>query len=116
MSQLSNKTSRLKFAVLSGDQEKVRASISEGDDPDTCIPFSHWKSVPVLCVASGMGYNEVVLVLLEAGANTEYRGDYIWSALYEAASLGHSTIVETLLDNGADMVSIYKSDVVLLMH
>ncbi|CAL4091172.1 unnamed protein product, partial [Meganyctiphanes norvegica] len=103
-------TSKLNSSVTRGDHVAVAAALSEGTDPNLCMPYTFPKNlggkherVPVLTVAADKGYVDVVSALLEANVNTELRGDFQWAPLATAVSAGHTQVVEKLLIHGADV-------------
>ncbi|CAL4066689.1 unnamed protein product, partial [Meganyctiphanes norvegica] len=112
-----NKSRELTDAVSKGDHVGVARAIRDGADPNTCI---HWEfpgnwggkhnSVPVLTLAAYNGYDDVVTTLLEANANTEYKGDFRVAPLAEAVAWRHTNIVEKLLKHGADVNAMDSKD------
>ena len=56
-----------------------------------------------LQAASVGGYEKVVRMLLDKGADINAQGGYFNNALQEASFRGHDNIVKILLDNGADI-------------
>jgi ankyrin repeat protein len=56
-----------------------------------------------LQVASFQGYEMVVELLLDKGANVNAQGGGYGNALYAASVEGHEKIVELLLDKGANV-------------
>jgi ankyrin repeat protein len=94
-------------AVLQGDTGQVRALASQAkDEIDKLKPIGSITSggslQTVLMVASGRGNKDVVLALLDAGAQVNLRNESGWTALLAAAAYGHVEIQEILLDHGAD--------------
>ncbi|GAB1312302.1 Ankyrin repeat-containing domain protein [Madurella fahalii] len=53
--------------------------------------------------AASEGYNDIVEILLEKGADVNAQGGYYGTALQAAASEGDNDIVEILLEKGADV-------------
>jgi ankyrin repeat protein len=53
--------------------------------------------------ASKYGHAEVVKLLIENGANVNYKSSGNVTALWEASWLGHADVVRLLLDKGADV-------------
>ncbi|KAL0160415.1 hypothetical protein M9458_044140, partial [Cirrhinus mrigala] len=56
-----------------------------------------------LFFASQQGHNEIVKLLFEFGASTEFQTKDGGTALSAACQYGHSKVVETLLKNGANV-------------
>ena len=56
-----------------------------------------------LIQASSMGYNKIVQMLLENGANVDAQDGLYGNALIIASSMGYDEIVQMLLENGADV-------------
>lgn len=53
--------------------------------------------------AAASGHEDVVLALLDSGANPNTVGGYYGSALQAAAAMGHVIVVRMLLDRGASI-------------
>jgi ankyrin repeat protein len=56
----------------------------------------------------GQAENEheaVVKLLLEKGADMEYKSNSGWTPLWRAAEMGHEAVVKLLLEKGADVES-----------
>mmetsp|Transcript_105152 Transcript_105152/g.206253 ORF Transcript_105152/g.206253 Transcript_105152/m.206253 type:complete len:84 (+) Transcript_105152:2647-2898(+) len=53
--------------------------------------------------ASQKNHEDLVQVLLDAGADVNVKGEEGWTALITATSFGHSAIVQLLLEAGADV-------------
>ncbi|CAL4058672.1 unnamed protein product, partial [Meganyctiphanes norvegica] len=118
-------TSRLCSAVKEGDHLKVKRALRDGADPDKCKPWKWYSDdiwggtynrVPVLTIAANLGYVDVVTILLQANANTEYRGDCIASPLTKAIHQNHTQNVEKLLNHGADVNARYSKEGSLPIH
>jgi uncharacterized protein len=69
------------------------------------------EGLPLLTIASGMGYDQIVMLLLDAGANPDAFGQDpeacifnsdCTTALHYATLLGRTKMVETLLSHGAN--------------
>ncbi|CAL4070954.1 unnamed protein product, partial [Meganyctiphanes norvegica] len=103
--------SRLCRAVSEGDHLGVQQALQDGaEDPNTTMPFKftgYWgrqaNKAPVLLVAVVKNNIHVVNALLKAKVNTEFRGDCFYTPLYLAADRGYTSIVEQLLNHGADV-------------
>lgn len=95
-----------------GDVGKVLAEIEKGVSVD--LPSTLHTTVPgvsPLSVASQFGRTEVVVALLEAGADPNFNrpadmmegdNDVLGAPIHEAARTGHADIVRLLIDAGAD--------------
>jgi len=56
------------------------------------------------------GHLDVVLLLLDRGADAEYRDGYGWSALYYASEWGIADVVRSLVKHGADLNAEYDDN------
>ncbi|KAJ1482796.1 ankyrin repeat-containing domain protein, partial [Baffinella frigidus] len=85
-------------ASLNGHTEEVRRLLAEGADiegkggEDECTP---------LLAAAQTGNDELVLLLLEKGANVSARDNNGWNSLLHAAHIGREGAVRALLNYGA---------------
>lgn len=88
-------------ASVRGDAPEVRSRLRWGADPNARNIFE--KTMP-LGVAAREGHEEVVRILLAAGARPNVQtGDLHWKPpILWAAINGHSGVVRLLLDAGAD--------------
>lgn len=91
------KTSALHMACKMGHQEVVKELLAYGVD----LESSDNDFGTPLCAAAFGGHISVMEILLEAGANTDESVN--GSALWYAASRGHSQIVEKLLAIGVTL-------------
>ena len=106
-------------AALCGDLTVVRLLIDHGADP--LIPtFDH--TTPLMA-ASGVGWDngmlreyspeqtlEVVKLLLDKGANVKLANDHGITALHGAAYKGANSVVQLLVDRGADLAAQDKGE------
>jgi cytochrome c len=95
-----------------GDVEKVLAEIEKGVPVD--LPSTLNTTVPgvsPLSVASQFGRTDVVIALLEKGADPDFNrpaevmegdNDVLGAPIHEAARNGHAEIVQLLIDAGAN--------------
>lgn len=65
-------------------------------------PNAATSVTPPLHLASRVGNEEIVQLLLESGAEINWRNRYGTSALHEAASRGHARVCQMLLAAGAE--------------
>lgn len=90
-------------AVNNNDTEAVRRLISEGADVDTC----EFDEIPVLYTAVFNGNEDIVRLLIDAGANPD--GNYDYDAPDETPLIravwgkGNINIVKMLIDAGANL-------------
>ncbi len=89
----------LHTAALLGDLDVINQHIKAGSDLDEKEPSV--GSSPLI-TAAVFGKTEVARVLVEAGADVNFRNNEGSTALHTAAFLCRKEIVEILLDNGAD--------------
>ena len=94
-------------AVLTGNAVQVKALAAQNTNEINALKAigsessgGVWQTH--LMIASARGLKEVVLALLEAGADVNVKNTFGWSALMAAAANGHSEIQELLLDHKAD--------------
>jgi len=62
-----------------------------------------WCEMPVLCGAAERGYDNLVISLLDYGADIEAPCSHGWRALHNAAWNGHETTVRILIARGANI-------------
>ena len=70
-------------------------------DVNVAIRLSPWRQSTPLMEAAGGGHEEVVRVLLKAGAQVNKTDKYRISPLHLAANRGHVDVVKLLLESGA---------------
>jgi uncharacterized protein len=92
---------------------KVQELIASGVDIEHIEPMSH-STTPLGC-AVGLGYLEVVLTLLEAGANPNL-GGYILPPLAIAIDDDYPEIVKVLIKAGADVNQLLDYRRTILMR
>ena len=88
-------------AVAGGHVDIVRLLLQRGADPDAIASDGH-DSTP-LRIAIMFGRDESVDALLEGGATVDLADSEGNTAIFGAAALGHATIVESLVDRGAEV-------------
>jgi ankyrin repeat protein len=92
------------IAAVADDPELLATAIALGNDPGlTTSPYDG----TALIAAAHLGHDEVVRILVEAGAPLDHVNNLAWTALIEAVVLGdggprHQRVVRILLDAGAD--------------
>ena len=85
-------------AASEQDVPRVREVLRSGRDPDSSI-----QGYTALMEAAGLGDADLVVLLLEAGADPNARDQQGWTALMSAAARQDGTdVVEPLLRAGAD--------------
>lgn len=98
------------YAAFQGDLEKVKSEVARGVDIESKVldlgygdPNPKYaKNTPLIMAAMG-GHNDVVEILLEAGADVHAQGKYQhWTALFWAIERGNASLVKTLLEHGSD--------------
>jgi hypothetical protein len=87
-------------AVEGGDVEEVARLLDA--EPHLMEGGDHDDDPSPLILAAERGHVGVVRLLLERGADVNFRSDYGYTALYEAAERGHEEVVSILLGCGAD--------------
>jgi Ankyrin repeats (3 copies) len=102
--QLSMPESDMMKAVVTNDLGRVKQLISSSEALDERGPCSESLSISTtpLIEAARLGRKEIVLELLNAGANINSRDDYGTSALVAALSRGHVETSLALAENHAD--------------
>jgi len=86
-------------AVTTGNEEALRQHIAAGTDINTKDPFG--GSSPLI-TAAVFGKIEMASILIDAGADLNFRNNDGSTALISAAFFGRPEIVQLLLDAGAD--------------
>lgn len=89
----------LHMAVIQGNLEAIRQHIQVGSDLDQSEPSG--GSSPLI-TAAVFGKTEAALVLIEAGADVNFKNYEGSTPLHTAAFFCRMEIVETLITNGAD--------------
>ncbi len=92
-------------AAIQGNVEAVREHIKAGSDLDEKEPTG--GSSPLI-TAIVFGKTEVAKLLIEAGANVNFRNNESSSPLHTAAFFCHIEIIEMLLKYGADKTLVNK--------
>ena len=85
-------------AVLSGDQEVVRALLQSGAGVNARDRYGQ----TALMLAAHRGHAAIVELLIEHGADLDVTAKYSLSALMLAVIAGHEGIVRALMRAGAD--------------
>jgi len=89
-------------ASATGDLETVKKHIPAGTDVNQLDPDEQGDKDSCLGVAAAFGHKEVVLALIEAGADIGYRNKNGSTPLHIAAFFCYPEITKTLIDKGAD--------------
>jgi tetratricopeptide (TPR) repeat protein len=87
-------------AVENNDIAQVRSLLSQGIKPSS---FSGSMRMTPLHTAADQGNEEIVTMLLQAGAEVSSRTSGGWTPLHCAVDQNHAKIVHILLKNGADI-------------
>jgi len=92
----------LRRAATTGDVAKVKELLDKGVDANSANPYG----ATALVYASDKGYPEIVKLLLEHGADPNFRNNfYGYPAIGWAAQNGNVEIAKLLLDKGAEVDS-----------
>ena len=89
----------LSAAASSGDVETVKRCVKAGLDPSVTSGTLQWTP---LHEAASNGHEEVIEVLLAAGAHVNACTSMGTTALHMAAKKGHATIARMLIQKGAN--------------
>jgi ankyrin repeat protein len=89
----------LHFAAFFGKPGAAHLLVSRGADVDAV--GTGWMTGTALHSAAAGRHQDVVALLLEAGANPDLRQSHGWTALHSAAHNGDADTVELLLARGA---------------
>ena len=89
-------------ASATGDLDTVKKHIAAGTNVNQLDPDEQGDKDSCLGVAAAFGHNEVVLALIEAGADIGYRNKNGSTPLHIAAFFCYPEITKTLIDKGAD--------------
>lgn len=89
--------SLLMGSACSGSIEMVKYFLEKRVDTEHCCIYGGWTALEAAC---GKGHTEIVKLLLDAGAKTDYR-DYYTTPLIIATEKNHIEVVRLLLDAGA---------------
>jgi len=104
-------TTPLHRAAINGDVHRVREITAE--KPEEINSVRGTKSA--LMLAAIKGHQDVVVALLEAGADVNIKNHDGWTALHAAAFKGHSGIQQILIEHGADVNARYWNGYTPLM-
>lgn len=105
--------SPLLAAILARHKKAVRYLLDKGAVIDKVSDFEGKNDVPLLNIASGLGFADIVEVLIDKGVDIDEKygyggwdGDPInndyWSSLHTAVYNEHKDVVELLVQRGAD--------------
>lgn len=86
-------------AVVSGNEDALRQHIAAGSDINAKDPFG--GSSPLI-TAAVFGRTDLAKILIDAGADLDFRNNDGSTPLISAAFFGRPEIVQLLLDAGAD--------------
>ena len=85
-----------------GDLDAVEKHIAAGTDVNQLDPDEQGDKDSCLGVAAAFGHKDVVLALIEAGADIGYRNKNGSTPLHIAAFFCYPEITKTLIDKGSD--------------
>tara|TARA_B100000609_G_C17200745_1_gene427987 strand:- start:126 stop:713 length:588 start_codon:yes stop_codon:yes gene_type:complete len=85
-----------------GDLESVKKHIAAGTDVNQLDPDEQGDKDSCLGVAAAFGHKNVVLALIEAGADIGYRNKNGSTPIHIAAFFCYPEITQTLIEKGAD--------------
>ena len=103
--------SALMEAIERGDEEKVGELLAGGYNPDSAQSMNEmiYGKTPLPAAASE-GSSGIVKMLIEAGADVDYRrSSRHKTALYYAVERGYKDIVRLLIDAGADVNTAWET-------
>jgi ankyrin repeat protein len=97
---LQPRASPLHYAAATGIHDVIEfLIISRSQNVDSrCL-----DNTTALSLASQKGHSKVARVLLEHGADTEFRDEIGWTPLQQASDEGHVEVAQSLLKFGADV-------------
>ena len=98
-------TEMLWKAIDRGDAEGVQQAIRNGADVNFVGERNDCPTTP-LSWACYIRFTEIVLILLDAGANARWKDSCGRSPIDRACSKGHLTIVEMLINHDKDLLEI----------
>lgn len=91
---------QLMIACRLGDVAAVERILTSREKPNLNVPSAHWTDTPLNAAAS-KGFANIVVILLESGADPNVRGALGGLPLVSAAAGGYESVVRRLLDAGA---------------
>jgi uncharacterized protein len=91
----------LHLAAYTGRAEAARTLVSRGAPVDAASTNAT-KNTPLCAALAGKGDHELVRLLLESGADPNFRAAHGVTPLHLAASRGADALVDLLLERGAD--------------
>ncbi len=92
-------------AVQDGDVDQVNKFLSQSVSVNSTTD----NAVTPLMIAAYNGFYEIVMALIEKGADVSAKDSYGRSALTLALEKQHQAIADALIAHGADMSAIHKS-------
>jgi ankyrin repeat-rich membrane spanning protein len=107
MSRLSSNDLRLWNAIERGDAVAVQQALGNGVNVN--FVHEHEDSTPLL-EACRRGYDEIVRILLDAGADARWKNKVGWSAFYEACRGERLSTVQLLLNHDKDLMELADND------
>jgi Ankyrin repeats (3 copies) len=92
------------------ETQELKQALKATIKRDMLIWATDKDGITPLHEAAKGGYREVVIILLENGADINARDVSGWTPLHDAAASGFSCVVRTLLDKDADMTMVDSFD------
>ena len=89
-------------AIYNNDDDLAIDLIDDGYDVDEINKYGGLEGFTPLVLASLQGKSDIVLKLIRAGANMNYKNKFNWSPLVAASSNARLECVKILLDNGSN--------------
>ena len=94
-------------AAVEGNLQRIKELLEEGVCVNSKLPE---YGLSALILAARTGQTDGLNRLIKAGADVNYRDDYMETALMSAVDFGHDDCVNILLENGAEIEVIGRSE------
>ncbi|KAJ8340964.1 hypothetical protein SKAU_G00332550 [Synaphobranchus kaupii] len=89
-------------AVSRNDLEEVRYLLENSVSPDLCNEDG-LTALHQCCIDD---HEHMVEILLNGGASVNVRDNELWTPLHAAATCGHTGLIHTLIQRGADLLAV----------